>query len=103
MTHSVPKEVLITEYLVRQVATTAKLSLTAQEVEQFQRELAEIIAAFSVLDRIDVEGITPSFLPIPRKNHLREDVVRASLSQEEALRFTKQQENGFFLGPKTIE
>lgn len=93
----------ITPEITRTVAKAAKLSLTDAEVEHFTQDLQEIISAFAVLDSINIDQSAPSFLPIPQRNVLRPDVVKQSLSQEEALKFTQQQENGFFISPRTVE
>ncbi len=93
----------VTPEITRMIAKTAKLSLTDSEVEQFTQDLKEIISAFAVLDSINVDKVKPSFLPIPQRNVLREDTVKKSLRQEETLKFTEQQENGFFIGPRTVD
>jgi len=93
----------VTQDITRMIARTAKLSLTDSEVEQFTQDLKEILSAFGVLDSINVDKVKPSFLPIPQRNVLREDTVKKSLRQEVALKFTEQQENGFFIGPRTVD
>ncbi len=93
----------VTSEVTQMIAKTAKLSLTDSEVEQFTQDLKEILSAFEILDSISVDNVKPSFLPIPLRNVLRDDTVRSSLRQDEALRFTQQQENGFFIGPRTVD
>ena len=93
----------VTPEVTRMIAKTAKLSLTDTEVEQFTDDLKEIISSFAVLDLINVEHVRPSFLPIPRRNVLRDDTVKPSIKQEDALKFTEQHENGLFISPKTLE
>ena len=94
---------MITQATTQSIAHSAKLSLTEEEVILFTKDLQEIIKAFAILDTIDTEKVTPSFLPIPQRNVLREDSVRQSITQDEALRLTKQHENGFFIGPRTVD
>jgi aspartyl-tRNA(Asn)/glutamyl-tRNA(Gln) amidotransferase subunit C len=93
----------IDQELTKKIAKTARLELTAQELETFTKDLKEILKAFSVLDQIDVKNTDSSFRPIEQKNSLREDQPTDSLTQEEALQFTKNKRDGFFIGPKTIE
>ncbi len=93
----------VTPEVTQMIAKTAKLSLTDLEVELFTQDLKEILSAFAVLDTIDVDNVRPSFLAIPLRNVLREDTVRQSLRQDEALKFTQQHENGFFIGPRTVD
>ncbi len=93
----------VTPEVTRIIAKTAKLSLTDKEVEQFTDDLKEILSAFAVLDSINVDNVKPSFLPIPLRNVLRDDSVKKSIGQEEALKFTGQKEDGFFIGPRTVD
>lgn len=93
----------VTPEVTQMIAKTAKLSLTDLEVEQFTQDLKEILSAFTILDSINVDNVKPSFLPIPLRNVLRDDTVKPSLRQEEALKFTEQQEKGFFIGPRTVD
>ena len=94
---------MITQATTKSIAHAAKLSLTEEEVILFTKDLQEIIKAFTILDTVETSTVKPSFLPIPQKNVLREDFVRQSITQEEALRLTKQHENGFFIGPRTVD
>ena len=51
----------INKELVRHVAEVARLKLTEEEVETFVPQFKEILDLFSELDKIDTEGIEPSF------------------------------------------
>lgn len=104
--NSAPEGTVSTEInsqLVEEIAKAAKLRLTEKENQRFTQDLQEILKAFSVLDRLDVKEVRPSFQPIQHKEVLRDDVVKPSLTSEQALSFTKQKENGFFIGPRTID
>lgn len=93
----------ISSQLVEEIAQAAKLHLTEKENQRFTQDLQEILKAFSVLDRLDVKEVRPSFQPVQHKEVLRDDVVKLSLTSEQALSFTKLKENGFFIGPRTID
>ncbi|MFH0949325.1 MAG: Asp-tRNA(Asn)/Glu-tRNA(Gln) amidotransferase subunit GatC [Candidatus Aenigmatarchaeota archaeon] len=87
---------------VRHVAKIARLDLTDEEAKKFQKNLDEILAAFSELDKADVKGVEPALQPIPTKNVLRSDTPEQSLTQEEALKNTKHKKDGFFKGPRAV-
>lgn len=89
--------------LTRKVAKTARLILTKAEEEKFTKDLQEILKAFSVLDSVDVKTVKSSFRPIEQREVLREDEEKTCISQEEALKFTQNKKDGFFIGPRTIE
>ena len=93
----------INQELTKNIAKTARLELTNSELEQFTLDLQEIVKAFSVLDQIDVAKTESSFRPVEQKNNLREDKETDCLTQEEVLKFTKNNRDGFFIGPKTVE
>ena len=93
----------IDQELTRKVAKTARLNLTKEEEEKFTKDLQEILKAFSILDSIDIKNARSSFRPIEQQDILREDEEKSCIDQEEALKFTKNKLNGFFIGPRTIE
>ncbi len=88
--------------VIDKVTSVAKLELTEKEKKKFDKDLKNILKAFSSLDKVDVSKVNPSFQPIEMKNVLREDEIEASLSQKEALSNTKHKEKGFFKGPRVI-
>ncbi len=92
----------IDKQLVQHIAATARLQLTEQETNEFIPELKEILNMFAQLDEIDVKNTQPSFHPILLENVTREDKIKQSLTQEQALSLTKHKENGYFKGPKVL-
>jgi aspartyl-tRNA(Asn)/glutamyl-tRNA(Gln) amidotransferase subunit C len=88
--------------LIEEVAAVARLKLTDEEINKFIPQLKEIMEYFSMLSEIDTEGIEPSFQPIRLRNRLREDSPRECISQEEALRNSSQNKDGYFKGPKAV-
>jgi len=93
----------IDKELIEKVSKLSKLKLDESEKEKYSKDFKEILDAFAILDKIDVKSVKSSFRPIEKKDILREDKVGESITQKEALKFTKHQEKGFFVGPKTIE
>ena len=88
--------------LLEHVAELARLKLTNDEIREFVPELKEILEAFSKLDKIDTQGIKPSFQPVGLKNITRDDKVDNSLTQEEALFNSPNKKDGYFKGPKAV-
>lgn len=93
---------MVNKETVRKVAETARISLTSQEVDKFEKELNEILESFSILEKAPTEGIKPSFQPIDLKNITRKDEVEPSLPREKALANTKNKEGPYFKGPKVV-
>jgi aspartyl-tRNA(Asn)/glutamyl-tRNA(Gln) amidotransferase subunit C len=70
---------------VRYVADLARIRLSDEEAEAFQREIGEIVGYVHLLGEADVEGIEPTAHAMPVVNVLREDVPRPSLNREAVL------------------
>jgi len=87
---------------VYKIAELAKIEITKEEAEKFQKELMSIVDYFNVLDEVK-ENVEPTFHVLPLKNVFREDVPKESMSREEVLANAKHTENGYFKGPKIVE
>ena len=75
----------ITPDLVRHLASLARIQVSDAEVDRFTEQLSVIVDAVAAVNRA-VEGDIPATShPIPMANVFREDEVRPSLSQEQAL------------------
>jgi len=92
----------VDEDTLKHVAEVARLKLTKKEIDKFLPQLKEILEAFSTIDEVDTKGVKPSFQPIEQKNSLREDEIKESLTQEEALSNSTQKKDGYFKGPKAV-
>jgi aspartyl-tRNA(Asn)/glutamyl-tRNA(Gln) amidotransferase subunit C len=91
------------DFDIKYVAHLARLSLTPVEEEQFGAQLAGILGYIEKLKQLDVSGIEPTAHAVPLVNVVRADVVRPSLSNEEALQNAPARANGLFIVPKIVE
>jgi len=64
---------MISKEQVKHIAYLAKLKLTEEEVERFQKELSKILDYFQKLKEVNVEGIEPMSHSIWVENVMRED------------------------------
>ncbi|MFC1753594.1 Asp-tRNA(Asn)/Glu-tRNA(Gln) amidotransferase subunit GatC [Thermoproteota archaeon] len=92
----------INKELIQRVASNAKLELSDKEIDEFIPQLKEILEFFSKVDEVDTKGIEPSMQPVELKNVLREDVIKPSLTQDEALANTEHKKDGYFKGPRSV-
>lgn len=93
----------LTREEVERVARLARLGLTEAEKERFQRELTQILGAFSALQQVDTEGVEPTSHAVPLQNVLRADEVRPSLPRHEALANAPETDAGLFRVPRILE
>ncbi|MBW2975035.1 Asp-tRNA(Asn)/Glu-tRNA(Gln) amidotransferase subunit GatC [Candidatus Woesearchaeota archaeon] len=96
------KEIKVDKELIRHIAESARIRLTETEIKRFSTQLKEILNAFSQLDKVNTDNTKPSFQPVEMKNMLREDKVKESLTQEEALSNAKEKKEGYFKGPMAV-
>lgn len=70
---------------VEHIAELAKLELTDEEKATFQEQLSAILEYVDRLNRVDTSAIPPTPTVLPLRNVMRQDVVKPSLSTEDAL------------------
>ena len=80
---------------VKKVATLASLPLTSSEEEKFAQELNETLEYVKKLEQVDTKGTEPTNQVTGLINVTREDVVKPSLTQAEALQNAKSSYKGF--------
>jgi aspartyl-tRNA(Asn)/glutamyl-tRNA(Gln) amidotransferase subunit C len=93
---------MIDDRTVTRVARLSRLELAPEELDRFRHQLADILAYVQRLNALDLGAGPPTAHPRPAANVLREDEVRPSLSQEEALANAPAVENGYFVVPSVI-
>jgi aspartyl-tRNA(Asn)/glutamyl-tRNA(Gln) amidotransferase subunit C len=70
---------------IARIAALANLELAPDEVELFARQLGEILAYAEQVQQVDTSGVPPTAAVVARHTADRDDVVRPSLSVDEAL------------------
>ncbi len=93
----------ITQQDVDKVAQLARLSITTAERELFAKQLSQILAHVDKLNQYDTVGVEPMTTVTGHVNVFRDDVVRPSLSVEQALANAPEREADGFGVPKIIE
>lgn len=88
---------------VERVARLARLGLTEEEKERYQRDLSQILDAFDALRRVPTEGVEPTAHVVPLQNVLRADEVRPSMPREQVLANAPETRDGFFRVPRILE
>lgn len=89
---------------VRYIAHLSRLALSADELEQYSRQLASILSYINKLNEIDTHLVQPTSHALPTlKNVFRKDSLKPSLKEEDALRNAPSKEGTFFKVPQVIE
>jgi aspartyl-tRNA(Asn)/glutamyl-tRNA(Gln) amidotransferase subunit C len=89
---------MVSERDVEHIAELADIGIIKEELDDFTVQFNRILDYFDILDTIEGNtGYEPDHY-----NVLREDVVRPSLSQEDALKNAGETEDGFFRAPRVM-
>lgn len=81
---------------VKHIAKLANLPLSENEVEKFEKQLAETLEYIEQLNEIDTKNVEPTSQVTRLENVTREDETIPGLTQAEALSNTSSKHNGFF-------
>lgn len=87
---------------VAHLAGLARIDLSDAELDHFATELPSILDYVATVQQAAGEDIEAMSHPLPVNNVFREDVVRPSLTQDEALDMAPASEQGRFLVPKIL-
>lgn len=82
--------------------TMARLTLTDQEKQTIHSQLDEALKAIKVFDELDLEGVPPLSHPGNLTNVMREDEVKESFTQKEALANAPATHAGYFMVPHVL-
>ena len=93
----------ITNKLIQDIAALAKLEFDEQSAEQMKADLEKIIGFVDKLSEIDTEGVDPLIYLSEEVNVLREDEVKAVISQVEALKNAPEKDSDYFKVPTVLK
>ncbi|MEW5757854.1 MAG: Asp-tRNA(Asn)/Glu-tRNA(Gln) amidotransferase subunit GatC [Candidatus Omnitrophota bacterium] len=85
------------------LAKLARINLSKEELEAFSRQLDDILSYIDKLKTLDLSNVEPTTHALQIKNVFRNDLVKESLSQDEALKNAPRKEKNSFKVPKIIE
>ena len=88
---------------VRYVAQLARLNLTGEETELFQKQLADVLNYANKLNEVDVSHVESATHAVPVFNVFREDEPRDWFTAEEALSNAPRKLNDLFIVRKVVE
>ena len=87
---------------VEHIAWLAHIELSDEEKALFTEQFNEILDYFKTIDRVDTNGVEPTYHVLNLKNVHRKDEAKPSLSTEEALKNAPRKEKKFFKSPRII-
>ncbi|ULO08290.1 Asp-tRNA(Asn)/Glu-tRNA(Gln) amidotransferase subunit GatC [Paenibacillus sp. 19GGS1-52] len=93
----------ITTKDVQHVAKLARLQLSPEEEATFTEQMNAILQYAEKLNELDTDNVKPTTQVLQVSNVMRDDVVKESLSQEDALLNAPEHEDGHFKVPAVLE
>lgn len=88
---------------VLKIANIAHLSLTAEELELFAKDLEKMLAFSEQLSQLDHIGEESPVGEATLYNVFRKDEIKPSMAKEELLGNAPKEKNGCFFVPQTVE
>jgi aspartyl-tRNA(Asn)/glutamyl-tRNA(Gln) amidotransferase subunit C len=92
----------ISKKQVEHVAHLARLTLTEEELDRMTGQLDNILSYVEKLDELDTSTVVPTSHVFSVCNAFREDIVKESLSRDDALMNAPQHDGETFLVPRII-
>ena len=89
--------------LVDRLAELSKLEFNDTEKEKLKSDLQGILNLVEKLEEVDVEGVEPLIYMSDERNVLRKDVIKDTVTKEEALQNAPQKDSDYFKVPKVIK
>jgi aspartyl-tRNA(Asn)/glutamyl-tRNA(Gln) amidotransferase subunit C len=87
---------------VEHIAELARLKFNEDELENFTKQLNEILTYVEKLNELDTENVEPLSHPVENNNVFRDDIVKPSIPKNEALKNAPEKDENFFRVPKVI-
>ena len=89
--------------LVDRLSELSKLEFDEQAKEGLKKDLQKILNLVEKLEEINVDGVEPLIYMTDEKNVLRKDVVKDTVSKDDALFNAPQRDSDYFKVPKVIK
>lgn len=94
---------MITKKDVQYIAALARVDLPQDKLEGLTKNLTDIVGYVEQLQKLDLKDIKPTSHAVPLTDALRQDIVKSSLSNAQALSLAPQAKDGCFKVPLVIE
>ncbi len=88
---------------VDEVAHLARLEFDAASKDAMVKDMNNMLAFIEKLKELDTTGVEPLIYMTDESNVLREDVVKETITQKEALLNAPKKDSDYFKAPKVID
>jgi len=88
---------------VDEMAHLARLEFDAAGKDAMVKDMNNMLAFIEKLNELDTTGVDPLIYMTDESNVLREDVVKETITQKEALLNAPKKDSDYFKAPKVID
>lgn len=92
----------ITRKEIEYIANLSRLTISENEIEEYTKQLSEILEHVNRLQKINTDNIEPMFYAVDIKNVFREDSNETSITRQKVLDAAPSTEKNCFKVPKII-
>ncbi len=92
----------IDDHTIDHLAKLSRLTFAQEQKGQIKSDLQNILNLVDKLGELNTEGVEPLIHMTEHINVLRDDVVKESITREEALRNAPKKDSDYFKVPKVI-
>jgi len=93
----------INNELIDKLSALAKLEFEGDDKELIKEDLTKMLGFIEKLNNVDTEGVEPLIYMTEEESVMRPDVVKETISQEEALKNAPQKDSYYFKVPKVLK
>jgi aspartyl-tRNA(Asn)/glutamyl-tRNA(Gln) amidotransferase subunit C len=88
---------------ISRVARLARITLSAEELAEYEAQLPAIIEHAARVQALPTEGVEPTSHPLPIVNVFRPDEAGESLDREEVLSQAPERQDDLFVVPRILD
>jgi len=88
---------------VKKIAYLARLGIAEQDVDNYVKDLSDVLGLMTQMGELDTKGVKPMAHPLDQMQRLREDVVTENDQRRHFQSIAPQTEAGLYLVPKVID
>lgn len=92
----------VTKKEIEKIAELARIKFSDEELESFTPQMNEILSYMDKLNELDTENVKPLSHPVEQTNVFRDDIVKPSISNQDALKNAPAKDDNHFRVPKVI-
>lgn len=93
----------IDQELVDKIAHLARLEFRDEQKVKIEQDLNRILSFMESLNEVDTSNVEPLIYMSEEQNVFRDDVVKQTISHEEALKNAPKKDSDYFRVPKVID